>query len=323
MEQAGRLALVPEPRRGPGTTMRVGCPVASRPSVAKGTRSRSTPTLTTNVIDCPSTTAWARDGCGSFILPAAAAAGQRFDAGSLDERRGRRSTLARSACSRDPIQRVRGAPFWRCGATAATTCASAATVGTSPCNIWNASRSCWPIPTSNRALPVGCIGRRPGTPRGRALLRSTHRARPRGDGAAVDGSACGTASCPAGAAELLRQGLGDRRAAARARRRARPRSANRKAAARRARVPVPSSARTMQDGRHPRALPTPTMARGRIAPAHRATPSPIVPSIAAAPSANGTVAGSSPPPSFADQRRELDGRAGDLRRDSSTIVGPR
>ena len=48
----------------------------------------------------------------------------------------------------------RAAPARRCGATVATNSASASTVGTSPCSIWNASRSCWPMPTSNRGAPV-------------------------------------------------------------------------------------------------------------------------------------------------------------------------
>ena len=91
----------------------------------------------------PSIDRVATHGCGSFTLVARQ---RRRQSPRCARRRSDRDHRSAGRAGRAPgrggsadADRHRAR---RCGATVATTFASASTVGTSPCNIWNASRSC-------------------------------------------------------------------------------------------------------------------------------------------------------------------------------------
>ena len=210
---------------------------ASRASAAYGIRSRSAPVPHTTTTPSPTAT----HGTASLTLSRATggAIGSSVGTPTSSGRSSSRQRSSRSAPS--VLSGWRGAPGVRWAVTASTTRAKASGVGSSPCSIWNASRSWAPTPTSSRAVPV--IG----------SSTTLHTSRPRTSPASTPCSTTGTAP-PASISGRKRSCSGDASdggvsGSGTAGSRVRPSACqtdtgSENCVARRARVPVPDSATT-------------------------------------------------------------------------------
>ena len=139
-------------RAGSTTTRSPSCEAAA--SAAKGTRSRSTPELQTTRRSPSGPSPSATHGTGSlrFVRGTGGATGRTEFRPTSDGSATILHRTKRSAARR--LSGCWGASTVRCRATVSTMRASDSTAGTSPCSIWNASRSWAPTPTSSRVVAV-------------------------------------------------------------------------------------------------------------------------------------------------------------------------